>query len=782
MLRRLVTPCLALLLVSVGALRAQTISITPDDASGTYEPGEVIRWEVTVTNAASLARPTYTIKTGGLDTVASGDLSLTDGRATIESSLDTPGWLLLEVTGTGSGNAAVNAFGGAVVALENIVRADERPADFDAFWDGKLAELATVPINAVETPGTSDRAGVDYSTVTLDVLGDDQVQGQLARPSTGDTFPALLIVQWAGVYSLQKSWATSRAAQGWLVLNTQAHDVTPIESDAFYQALNDGELSGYWRIGNEDRETSYFLRMYLACHRAAEYLANRPDWDGRTLVVMGASQGGLQAIVTAGLHPQVTAALGEVPAGSDQAGLEAGRVPGWPQWAWQAWDRDLDKVMETARYFDVTNFAARIKAPVLMGAGLLDDVVPPSSVFTTHELLTGAKQLVVMPLADHQDNHGPYYAVQERWLDDAKAGREPVITVQPQPVTARTGESVFFSVAAGQAEALGYQWFKDGEAIGGATGSAVSVAGVTAADAGSYVVRVTSPGGAVTSTAAALTLAPSVEAGDGPHLANISTRCYVGTGSAIGVAGFVLERETTVLIRGIGPSLTAFQVDGALQRPVLRLFDGDREQIAENQGWKSDPAAEAELVAAMQRLGAFAPSSDDDSILRVTLPAGLYSAQVSGAGSTTGNALIEVYAEPDDAGDDFLNLSSRCYVGTGASVAVAGLVLREESTVVIRAAGPSLGAFGVEGTLRKPLLTLYDRDGVVIARNFGWAHNPMAAKNALAEQMHRMGAFAFSSPDDSALVITLPAGPYTAEIAGVNATAGNGLVEIYLVR
>lgn len=498
--------------LTLAALRAQTISVAPERGTATYQPGEVIRWQVTVTNPADLKTPSYTIKSGGRTTIASGALVLTNGQATLETTLAQPGSLLLQIDGRNAAGASLQAFGGAVVAPEQITPAAARPADFDTFWDAKLAELAAVPLNPVVTAGSSGVANVDYATVTLDCIRGTRVQGQLARPTAGTKFPALLVVQWAGVYSLQKSWATSQASNGWLVLNTQAHDITPIAADSYYTALAAGTLKDYWRQGNEDRETSYFLRMYLACHRAAEYLTTRPDWDGRTLVVMGASQGGLQTLVAAALHPKVTAALAEVPAGADQAGRDVGRQPGWPVWADQAWDRDLTKVLHTSRYFDALNFVPRIRCPVLLGVGFIDTLVPPPGVFAAYNQLTGARQIVAMPLADHTNNHSPYYSVQNAWLADARTARLPTIGTAPQPTTVKPGEAAAFSVVADNGLAFGYQWLKDGAPLPGATANTLALAAVSAADAGAYAVAVTSPGGSITSVPVHLTVVPTAQA------------------------------------------------------------------------------------------------------------------------------------------------------------------------------------------------------------------------------------------------------------------------------
>ena len=171
-------------------------------------------------------------------------------------------------------------------------------------------------------------ADVDYWKITMDNIRGTQIHGQLARPVGDESLPALLIVQWAGIYGLESSWATDRAAEGWLTLNILPHDLPIDESEEFYDKQRSGPLKNYWAIGNDDRDSSYFLRMYLSCYRAVEYLKSRPDWNGRTLVVMGTSQGGQQTLVTAGLHRDITAALALVPSGCDMLAPEVGRANG----------------------------------------------------------------------------------------------------------------------------------------------------------------------------------------------------------------------------------------------------------------------------------------------------------------------------------------------------------------------------------------------------------------------------------------------------------------------
>src|SRR5439155_7796869 len=80
------------------------------------------------------------------------------------------------------------------------------------------------------------------------------------------------------------------------------------------------------------RDESYFLPMYLGDYRAAEYLASRADWNGKTLVVMGTSMGGQQGFAVAGLDTLVTALIAHVPAGCDWLGPLHGRAAPYPNW------------------------------------------------------------------------------------------------------------------------------------------------------------------------------------------------------------------------------------------------------------------------------------------------------------------------------------------------------------------------------------------------------------------------------------------------------------------
>ena len=227
------------------------------------------------------------------------------------------------------------------------------------------------------------------------------VWGQVAKPhdaSNKKKYPGLVLLQWASPpYPLQKAWVTDRAAEGWLAVNIEPHDVMPDQPKEYYDALP-AELKAYNTIETRNRDKNYFLYMYLADIRAVDYLASRPDWDGKTLVVMGTSMGGQQSLCAAGLHPKVTHMLINVPAGADANGTAHGRKIGYP-----FWDANDPQVLKTAEYFDTVNCAARIKVPSLVSMGFIDTVTPPVGIWSAFNLLKGPKEAAPMPESPH--NH-----------------------------------------------------------------------------------------------------------------------------------------------------------------------------------------------------------------------------------------------------------------------------------------------------------------------------------------------------------------------------------------
>ena len=209
-------------------------------------------------------------------------------------------------------------------------------------------------------------------------------------------------------------------------MNIEPHDVMPDQPKEYYDALP-AELKDYNTIETRNRDKNYFLYMYLADIRAVDYLASRPDWDGKTLVVMGTSMGGQQSLCAAGLHPKVTAMLINVPAGADANGNAHGRKIGYP-----FWDVNDPQVLKTAQYFDTVNCAARIKVPSLVSMGFIDTVTPPVGIWAAFNQIQGAEgsrahdRLAAQSPGDAGTVAAVDAANRAAWLSALVAGRPPI--------------------------------------------------------------------------------------------------------------------------------------------------------------------------------------------------------------------------------------------------------------------------------------------------------------------------------------------------------------------
>ncbi len=249
-------------------------------------------------------------------------------------------------------------------------------------------------------------------------------------------------------------------------------------------------------------------------------------------------------------------------------------------------------------------------------------------------------------------------------------------------------------------------------------------------------------------------------------LSNISTRGQVQTGQSVMIGGFVIGGTTskTVLIRARGPSLTPFGVVGALANPTVSLYSGST-PLATNDNWGS--AANAAAITAT----GLAPTNSFDSAILTTLPPGSYTAIVSGVGSTTGLGIVEVL-EIDNPASPLSNISTRGQVQTGQNVMIGGFVISgtTSKTVLIRARGPSLTAFGVTGALANPMMDLYS-GSTKIDSNDNWG----SALNAAAITATGLAP---TNALESAILTTLPPGAYTVIVQGVGSTSGVGIMEV----
>jgi uncharacterized protein (DUF1800 family) len=258
------------------------------------------------------------------------------------------------------------------------------------------------------------------------------------------------------------------------------------------------------------------------------------------------------------------------------------------------------------------------------------------------------------------------------------------------------------------------------------------------------------------------------------RLINISSRTQVGTGADVMIAGFIIGPGSSkqVLIRAIGPTLSGYGVNGVLADPLLTLYDSTGTAIDSNDNWTSADTAAISAAGATTL-----PAGSKDAVLVETLPPGAYTAIVSGLNNTTGIALVEVFEI--DGTSRLMNISTRAQVGAGAAVMISGLIVGPGSTrhILLRALGPTLKNFSINDALPDPKITVFDGSGKAIASNDNWGDTDPAGISAATTAA---GAAGFSTGSkDSALVLDLPPGGYTAQVSSVDGSAGVALIEAY---
>ncbi len=254
---------------------------------------------------------------------------------------------------------------------------------------------------------------------------------------------------------------------------------------------------------------------------------------------------------------------------------------------------------------------------------------------------------------------------------------------------------------------------------------------------------------------------------------NLSTRGAVSVGDNVLIGGFIITgtEPKTIVLRALGPSLSSYGLSGVLSDPVLSVYNSSRTLIATNDNWQSDPN---HFVVESNGL---TPANPLESATAQTLAPGAYTVIVTGHDPTPGIGLVELYDLSPLSNSTVENMSTRGSVGTADNVLISGFIVGDvdNATVVVRALGPSLASLGVSGVLSDPTLTIYDSNGSAIATNDNWQDNV----NTIDIQRNGLAP---PNPSESALVLHLPAGRYTAIVTGANGGTGVALAEVYTLH
>ena len=332
----------------------------------------------------------------------------------------------------------------------------------------------------------------------------------------------------------------------------------------------------------------------------------------------------------------------------------------------------------------------------------------------------------------------------------------PVCTLTATPTSITSGTSSTLTSSCSPA-ATSYIWTG-----GTCAGTTAAICMVTPTGTTTYSVAGVNSGGTGSAASASVTVTAPAS-----RLINLSTRGQVQTGDNVMIGGFIIGGSTPkkVLVRAVGPNLANYGVSGVLADPSLQLYSGQT-PIASNDDWGS-----ASNVAEIQA-STFAPVNAKESAILSTLNPGAYTAIVTGVSNGTGVGIVEVY-ELDHPEIPLINISTRGKVLTGDNVMIGGFIIQGDSakTVLIRAVGPNLANYGVTGVLANPKLQLYSGQ-TVVATNDDWGTSTNAADITAT-------GLAPADAKESAILITLQPGAYTAIVSGADGGSGVGIVEVF---
>jgi len=240
------------------------------------------------------------------------------------------------------------------------------------------------------------------------------------------------------------------------------------------------------------------------------------------------------------------------------------------------------------------------------------------------------------------------------------------------------------------------------------------------------------------------------------------------------IGGFIMTGNIpkSVVLRGLGPSLSRFGITDLLLDPVLELRGNSGSLIFRNDNWKDSQQAQIEATGLQ-------PTDDRESAIVTTLPPTAYTVILTGKNGTTGIGTVEVYDNNQAVDSQLANISTRGFVQTQDKVMIGGFTLgvnNNPARIAVRGLGPSLAQSGLSNVLADPTLELRDANGTLLIANDDWQSDPVSAAQLAANGL------ALPNPKESGIFTLLPGGQFTAILAGKNGGIGIGLVEIYNIR
>ena len=390
---------LLLLFVLPGYVNAQpapaqkliTVMVSPNHDDWRYQVNEEVTFTVQVFKNENLLKDVvvdYELGPEFFPVVSKKDVLLKNGKTTLKSSMKNPGFLRCKVTAKVNGKKYV---GMATAAIEEdkILPTTKEPVDFDSFWSESLTKARLVPLSPTMTlvPEECTETKNVYHISFQNERKGSRIYGILSVPKKKGKYPAILRLPGAGI----RSYSAMDFGEEVISLAIGIHGIPVRLPQEVYANLYSGAMTTYYLMNRDNRDSYYYKRVYIGCVRAVDFIYTLPEFDGHTIGVTGGSQGGALSIVTTALDSRVKFLAVYYPALCDYAGYLNGRAGGWPHFFKKV--KPSNEEIETLAYFDVVNFARRIKVPGWYSWGFNDDTCPPTSMFAAYNVIPDKKEL-----------------------------------------------------------------------------------------------------------------------------------------------------------------------------------------------------------------------------------------------------------------------------------------------------------------------------------------------------------------------------------------------------
>lgn len=378
--------------------RLVKVVVAADHSDWTYKKGEKVKFTLSVFKNGNLvkdAKVRYEIGPEKQTPIKKEMITLATGTQTIDAGTMLVSGFLRCVAIAEVDNKEYRNLSTAGFDPLQIIPSIENPIDFDVFWNNALLDLAKVPMDTKMTlipERCTEKVNVYQVNIQNYKIG-TRLYGILCVPKKEGKYPALLQVPGAGVRAYTGDIAN--AEKGIITFQIGIHGIPVTMDPSVYLDLGNGILKEYFNHNLDDRDRFFYKRVYVGCVRANDFLTSLPQFDGVNLAVTGGSQGGALSIVTAALDKRVKNLGAFYPALSDVTGYLSGRAGGWPHYfdkSNMAYNNTKEK-LKTLGYYDVVNFAKRVKVPGFYSWGYNDETCPPTSMYAVYNSITSPKEL-----------------------------------------------------------------------------------------------------------------------------------------------------------------------------------------------------------------------------------------------------------------------------------------------------------------------------------------------------------------------------------------------------